>query len=118
MTLTSGVNGLHDDPQQPPEEIWTVRAAAASGEGVVEVDLTVVREIQRAVNVAMSEQERRTNGAAMPPDAQRQLAMKLISREIDDRSVARGMQGHELAPHSHRVARGNEPAHFDLQPFE
>ena len=94
MTLTSGVNGLHDDPHQPPEEIWTVRAAAASGEGVVDVDLTVVREIQRAVNVAMSEQERRTNGAAMPPDAQRQLAMKLISREIDDRSVARGMQGH------------------------
>jgi Flp pilus assembly CpaF family ATPase len=94
MSLIQGVNGPRDDQDDlPPDQIWTVRAAAASGEGVVDVDLTLVREIQRAVNAAMSEHERRTS-ASMTPDVQRQLAMKLISREIDDRSVARGMQGH------------------------
>lgn len=94
MSLTSSVNGSHGDPGQPPEQIWTVRASATPDErAAIEVDLTVVGEIQRAVNAAMTDHERRTNGAAMTIDAQHQLAMKLIVREIDDRSVARGMRG-------------------------
>ena len=59
-------------------------------------DLHDVREIQYAVNVAMSDHELRTDGAAMTPDSLRQLGTKLTVREIDDRSVARGMQGQDV----------------------
>ena len=86
------------------QEIWTIGGGsddfdfereAASADEVVSVDYKVAGQVQARVNSAIDEHARRA-GVALSRGAQRQLAMQLITADLESISLTAAREGYRL----------------------